>query len=70
MDGGIDYVTDDNAYSWANWTIDIIRTEWINGSSNESLKKYYFNCYLLVKIDADSDILGFICNNEVFLDGC
>ena len=39
--------------------------EGINGSSKESLNKYYFNCYLLVKIYADSDILGFICNYEV-----
>ena len=32
------------------------------------IMKYFFN--LLVKIDADSNIWGFICNNEVFLEGC
>ena len=42
----------------------------INGSPKESLNKYIFNCYLLVKIDADSDILGYICNYEVFFFIC
>ena len=42
----------------------------INGSPKESLNKYIFICYLLVKIDADYGILGFICYNEVFLEEC
>ena len=42
----------------------------INGSPKESLNKYIFNCYFLVKIHADYGISGFICYNEVFLEEC